>query len=94
MFYLRRNFDRLNTRELKYFLDNTLIPVSLQKYETLVTSPFIQQLLSFQYFASPELLDDKVAKDQKIPWKIEIVKRVSKILCFCWIRKTFSQSAQ
>ena len=60
MFYLQRNFERLNTRDLKYFLDNTLIPVSLQKYDTLVTSPFIQQLLSFQYFASPELLDDKV----------------------------------
>ena len=52
MFLLRRNLERLNVNDLKYFVENTLIPVSLQKYGNLVFSPFIQQLLSFQYFPS------------------------------------------
>ena len=50
MIFFRRNFDRLNARDVKYFVDNTLIPVSLQKYPNLINSAFIRQLLSFQYF--------------------------------------------
>ena len=59
MYFLRKTLDRLNTRDIRYFIDNTLIPVSLLKYDTLVTSPFIQQLISFQYFSSQQSLDDK-----------------------------------
>ena len=53
MNYLRRNFDRLETRDVMYFVENTLVPVSLLRYGSLVASPFIQQLISFQYFPAP-----------------------------------------
>ena len=52
MSFLRRNFDRLNEREIRYFIDNTLVPVSLLRYPELSSSAFVQQLLSFQYFAT------------------------------------------
>ena len=53
LYFLRPTLDKFrSTRELKYFIDNTMLPVSLQKYDQLVRSPFIQQLLAFQYFTS------------------------------------------
>ena len=66
MFFLRRNFDRLNGRDIKYFIDNTLVPVSLLRYPELLSSPFVQQLLSYQYFESPgrglTTLEDRVSQ--------------------------------
>ena len=52
MFHLRKNLDRLNTRDLKYFVDNTIIPVSLLPYEELSRSQIVQQLVAYQYFPS------------------------------------------
>ncbi len=53
LYFLRRTLDKFRSaRELKYFIDNTMLPVSLQKYDPLVRSPFIQQLLAFQYFTN------------------------------------------
>ena len=49
LYILRPTLDKFRSaRELKYFIDNTMLPVSLQKYDPLVRSPFIQQLLAFQ----------------------------------------------
>ena len=66
MFFLRRNFDRLNVRDIKYFIDNTLVPVSLLRYPPLLSSPFVQQLLSYQYFHTPgrglSTLEDRVGQ--------------------------------
>ena len=50
MFHLRRNLDRLNARDLKYFVENTIIPVSLLPYKELSRSQIVQQLVAFQYF--------------------------------------------
>ena len=64
LYFLRPTLDKFRSaRELKYFIDNTLLPVSLQKYDPLVRSPFIQQLLAFQYFTNSgsERYEDKVS---------------------------------
>ena len=50
LFHLRKHLDRLNTRDLKYFIDNTIIPVSLLPYDDLSRSQIVQQLVAFQYF--------------------------------------------
>ena len=64
LYFLRPTLDKFrSTRELKYFIDNTILPVSLQKYDQLVRSPFIQQLLAFQYFtsSSSDRFEDKTS---------------------------------
>ena len=64
LYFLRPTLDKFRSaRELKYFIDNTMLPVSLQKYDPLVRSPFIQQLLAFQYFSNSgsERYEDKVS---------------------------------
>ena len=62
LYFLRPTLERFrDERELKYFIDNTMLPVSLQKYDPLVRSPIIQQFLSFQYFTSSERFDDKTS---------------------------------
>ena len=38
--FLRQTLDRFRTtRELRYFVDNTMVPVSVLKYDALVRSP-------------------------------------------------------
>ena len=91
MFYLRRNFERLNTRELKYFVENTLLPISLQKYGQLISSPFIQQLLSFQYF--PSLVSSETLLDKDF-----LLKSIQTFLTDCYyaapIRETLDTLAE
>ena len=57
MFHLRRNIDRLNARDLKYFVENTIIPTSLLPYGDLARSQIVQQLVQYQYF--PTTVNDE-----------------------------------
>ena len=72
MLFLRRNLDRLNEREIKYFVDNTLVPVSLLRYPDLSSSPFVQQLLSYQYFSTSGRAQT-AAEDREL--QLEAVRR-------------------
>ena len=50
----QRNFQRLGARDLRYFIENTVVPVSLQPYAELERSQRVRELLLFQYFPDLE----------------------------------------
>ena len=50
----QRNFQRLGARDLRYFIENTVIPVSLQAYPELERSQRVRELILFQYFPNLE----------------------------------------
>ena len=50
MYFLQNILERLDNRDLQYFVENTIIPVSLLPYQDLSESQVAQQLVEFQYF--------------------------------------------
>ena len=50
LLHWRRNIRRLGARDLRYFIENTVIPVALQSFPSLEGSQRVRQLVMFQYF--------------------------------------------